>query len=92
ENSQGYWDKTYYNPQGNKIYSLDSNDVWERVTYDETGMLILYNETSHFWWEENYWNYEEKILNHSNYGFYDSPEEFRYGGKGDKGLEGILNE
>lgn len=45
ENSDGYWDKSEYDPEGNQIYYENSDGYWWRIEYDPEGNEIYYEDS-----------------------------------------------
>ena len=49
ENSSGYWKKSTYDKNGNKVKYEDSKGYWNKYTYDKNGNKIKFKDSDGYW-------------------------------------------
>jgi len=54
--SDGYWQRTVFNKQGNEIYFENSDHFWRKYKYDNQGNLIHFQNANYY---EEFWTYDE---------------------------------
>jgi len=54
ENSDGYWYKYEYNPEGLEVYYENSEGYWYKREYNTNGLEVYYENYEGYWYKQEY--------------------------------------